>query len=97
MRVVNLFRLFARGNAPGLVLAIVGAAMTTWERCTECHEVTHWPDCHTCPSDRMPPEICAGCGDMNPAHWREGGWYCESCASCEVCLSPYCDEEEHRS
>lgn len=38
---------------------------------------------------------CAGCGDTDPAHWREGGWYCESCASCEVCASPYCDNPDH--
>jgi hypothetical protein len=41
------------------------------------------------------PRICAGCGDIDPRHWREGGWYCESCAACEVCQSPYCDEPEH--
>jgi hypothetical protein len=39
--------------------------------------------------------ICAGCGDMNPAHWREGGWYCEGCASCPLCDSPYCEDPSH--
>lgn len=41
------------------------------------------------------PRICSGCGDIDPRHWREDGWYCEGCAACEVCSSPYCDEPEH--
>lgn len=40
-------------------------------------------------------ECCAGCGDANAEHWRDGGWYCYGCASCEVCQSPYCDNPEH--
>jgi len=45
--------------------------------------------------DRPEPTSCDGCGDADPAHWREGGWYCEGCAACEVCQSPYCDIPEH--
>jgi len=29
-------------------------------------------------------------GDIDPRHWREGGWYCDGCAACEVCQSPRC-------
>ncbi len=47
-------------------------------------------------SEEPEPRCCAGCGDVDPAHWREGGWYCDGCAFCEVCQSPYCDEPEHR-
>lgn len=48
--------------------------------------------------DDLPePTCCDGCGDVDPRHWREGGWYCEGCASCEVCESPYCDNREHRA
>lgn len=38
---------------------------------------------------------CDGCGDLDPAHPRNGGWYCEGCASCAVCQSPYCENEDH--
>lgn len=52
-------------------------------------------DC-SCGGYRYPERTCCdGCGDVEPQHWREGGWYCEGCAACEVCLSPYCDEPEH--
>lgn len=40
-------------------------------------------------------EVCAGCGDADPQHWREGGWYCEGCASCPQCDSPYCEDPSH--
>lgn len=52
-------------------------------------------DALTLPSEGV--KCCDGCGDVNPEHWREGGWYCHGCASCEVCQSPYCDNPEHEA
>ena len=50
-----------------------------------------WRGCEACAA----LATCAGCGDIDPRHWRDG-WYCEGCAACEVCQSPYSEEPEHR-
>lgn len=41
------------------------------------------------------PECCAGCGDAEPEFYLHGDPYCYSCASCDICQSPYCEDPSH--
>ncbi len=71
----------------------VQATCTNGSKCWEAGECLRAP-CDA-GSEGKEKTCCAGCGDADPAHWREDGWYCEGCASCEVCQSPYCENPEH--